>query len=59
MDKIICLVCEESIEKEELKGVASEFKPYPAHSECFDSFINADEFLEFAKNKSREILSSV
>lgn len=43
-----CIVCHESITSEEYSQWAEEFKPYPAHAECFDTFANTDEFLEFA-----------
>ncbi|MDE0118435.1 MAG: hypothetical protein OXM55_00305 [Bdellovibrionales bacterium] len=48
-----CIVCKNIVESEEYSLLAPEFKPYPVHAECFDTFTNADEFLQFAlKNKS-------
>jgi len=43
-----CLVCHEEITPEELPQMSAEFKLYPAHQDCFDSFDSADEFLAFA-----------
>ena len=48
-----CIVCNDTVEPEEYKLLASEFKPYPVHEECFDTFINADEFLKFASNQTK------
>ena len=48
-----CLVCNKPIKESELKKVAKEFKPFPAHKECFDSFDTAEDFLKFAKKKKK------
>ena len=45
-----CVVCYSEVSKKELDKLADEFKQYPAHSECFDTFETADEFLKYAKN---------
>lgn len=44
-----CLVCQENLDEADLVQLVDEFKKFPAHPECFDSFENADEFLTFAK----------
>ena len=49
-----CVVCNDVVELKEYKQLASEFKPYPVHGECFDTFVNADEFLEFASSQAKE-----
>lgn len=46
-----CLVCHEEITPEEISQMSAEFKLYPAHQDCFDSFDSADEFLAFAKSE--------
>ena len=43
-----CVVCSDPVSFEEYQSFSQEFKPYPAHAECFDTFVNADEFLKFA-----------
>lgn len=48
-----CVVCDDVVEIEEYEQLASEFKPYPVHGECFDTFVNADEFLEFASHQAK------
>ena len=44
MTKKKCVVCNDTVELREYQSLASEFKPYPVHAECFDTFVNADEF---------------
>ena len=46
-----CIVCNELIDKDEFDNISMEFKEFPAHGECFDTFDDAECFLEFAKNK--------
>ena len=46
-----CVVCKNIVNSDEYNSLATEFKPYPVHFDCFNTFVNADEFLEFAKNK--------
>ena len=46
-----CIVCKNIVNSDEYNSLAPEFKSYPVHFDCFDTFTNADEFLEFAKNK--------
>ena len=50
-----CVVCNDVVELKEYKQLASEFKPYPVHGKCFDTFVNADEFLEFASSRVNTI----
>jgi hypothetical protein len=55
-----CVVCNEEINNEDYSLISEEFKPYPAHKECFDGFETADDFLIFAKltvEKELEIIS--
>ena len=55
-----CIVCKNTVEPKEYSLLAPEFKPYPVHSECFDIFVNADEFLQFAiKNKASNMQSKL
>ena len=49
-----CVLCNEIVELKEYQQLADEFKPYPVHGECFDTFVNADEFLEFASNQAKD-----
>ena len=49
-----CVVCGKPVPSQELQEVAKEFKPYPAHTDCFDSFDNADDFIKFAKHKLKK-----
>ena len=51
MDKKLCIVCKNLINQDEYSSLAPEFKLYPVHFDCFDTFVNADEFLKFAENK--------
>jgi len=48
-----CVICGENLEQEDLANVSSEFKEYPCHNECFDSFENADAFLKHCKHSLR------
>ena len=48
---VLCIVCNDPISLNELSNVAEEFKPFPAHEDCFDSFTDADEFLNYAKDE--------
>ncbi len=47
-----CIVCHSKLTKAEYDELAPEFKPHPVHKECFDTFVNADEFLEFASEQT-------
>lgn len=49
----ICIVCNEAVDLEEYKKIAPPLKPYPVHPECFNTFVNADEFLEFAREQKK------
>lgn len=53
-----CIVCHEKVTNEEYNELAPEFKPYPVHGECFDTFTDADEFLEFASEQASSQKSS-
>jgi len=48
MKKENCIVCNHSIDNEEIKLLSNEFKHYPAHKECFDTYETAENFLEHA-----------
>ena len=50
-NEILCIVCNDPVSSRELNNVTEEFKPFPAHEDCFDSFTDADEFLSYAKNE--------
>ena len=45
-----CIVCSEQLNPEEFLKLAEEFKPFPAHKECFDEFEDAETFLAYAKS---------
>ena len=49
-----CIVCNGILESDEYESLAEDFKPHPVHGECFDTFVNADEFLEFASEKESQ-----
>ena len=48
-----CIVCGDKLTGDEERRLAPEFKPYPVHGECFDTFENADDFIEYAKEKTK------
>lgn len=49
--KPTCIVCDDILTDSEFALISDEFKAYPAHADCFDTFESADEFLAFAQNK--------
>jgi hypothetical protein len=46
-----CIYCTEELTKPEYLDHAEEFRPYPSHDDCFDTFENAEEFLRWAYKK--------
>jgi len=51
MEEKKCIVCNETVSLEEYQSLAQEFKSYSVHVDCFDTFVNADEFLKFASHQ--------
>lgn len=43
--KHVCKVCGDQLTSQEFDKLSDEFKHYPAHVECFDSFESVDEFI--------------
>ena len=48
----ICIVCGDIVSEADFALMSEEFKAYPAHSDCFDSFSSADAFLAFATSRA-------
>jgi len=47
-----CIVCGGEVCPEELNELAPEYKDTPVHGDCFDSFENADDFIQYAITKT-------
>ena len=52
---VSCVVCDELVDQDEYEKFGAEFKDYPAHGDCFDSFDDADEFLKFARRQKKRL----
>ena len=48
-----CVVCRTPVPVKELKELAEDFKDYPVHAECFDTYENADLFLLAGHNAKK------
>lgn len=55
MIRVYCVVCDLRVNPNFHAKVSKEFRNYPACPDCFDSFDDADAFLEYAVNNYKQL----